>query len=248
MSEYGNHQFKTVGFEVASTNPKPRNYSGYTTPSEKLENFAMRHLKELFDYGKICEGVLMVGFSAKKGYGTELREKWVDDIVIAQSQKEKLNMYVAKLDEVRRLGTNTFYSVKRMHFVNVYWIKADGEAFLLFENDEWLRAESVEEAFDKIAEFKGYKSMKSPLVLKKIVLPIEKSPEVVINVWQKLYINKQGETIYQTCQIEAGAIFELAEGSFSVKKEYERSSHQEHFDSRFMQFVICKNIICKCGE
>lgn len=250
MSEesYGVSHFKAISIETAVSNIKPRNYSGRTTPSEKLENFAERHLKELFDDSKIHEGILMVGFSAKKGYGTELREKWVDNIVIAQSQKGMLNMYVAKLEEIKRLGVGAFVSANRMHCVNVYWIKADGKPTLLFENDGWLSRYSVLAVFDVLAELKGYKQTKIPLALKKIALTLENSSVITINVWQKPYLDSNGKIRNLICQIEAGALFDVADEVIKVEKEYDLVKKQKIVSSRFMQFVISENILCKCGD
>lgn len=245
---FSTRHFQSFGIERALSSAKSRDYSGHTTPSEKLENFTERHLKELFDDSKIHEGILMVGFVAKKGYGTELREKWVDNIIIAQSQKDMLNMYVAKLEEIKRLGVGTFLSPKRMLCVNVYWIKADGKPVLLFENNEWLRRDSVLEIFDGVAKLKGYKPVDIPLTLKKVTLTLENSSKVIVNLWQKPYLNSNGETRNLICQIEAGALFDVADEMFEINKEYKLVSKQEIIASRFMQFMICENMLCKCGD
>lgn len=223
-------------------------FSSRRTPSEKIDVFMDVYGRRMFAMGMIHEGIFLVGFSALKRYGTSIGEEFADDIIIAQAPQDMLKMYVAKVEEVRKIAGINGNFVKRMLAAKVYWISESGDFELLYDNNDWLRAPFVEETMDKIAAIKGYTVLKNTkLSLSKTKLSVSGIAGAVLNVWHKAYQDVDGNVRNLISQIEAGATLDVTEDEITKERDYNLAYGEGHVSSRFLRFEISPSGLRKFG-
>ena len=201
---------------VASQKPKKSSEDlRIKTPEEKAE-YWLKNLEEFYLYNpEYQEGVVQFGVPALRTECCVYRlapGKLLEDALITRKSERGLNWVKASLQE-KRNGMTMGKAYVRLKFSQTYYVEKIGrwiKATLLLDNDDWLNAEKVDNAF-------GF------------ILKQEKG-KVLVNldwriIWYKGYQNiarvlkfqdKKGDIRFLICTASAGTILNLAEDDIEI--------------------------------
>lgn len=199
-------------------------------------------------------GVIQFAVSAKLDVGNyQIGEKeFVEAILVSKSPLDGANFYVANLEEVRRRA-GAVRSARRCHYSRTYYLEQkDGKYHLelLFDNNQWLDARKIEEAFSKLLWIKGGRIGDLDDV------PVEKAS---VENWQyfsygKLndvgyvrYYELFGEKRVFVAMINSGTILDVEASELKLLETAKSKKSGSEFSNSLLRFkFMSDNILCRC--
>ena len=201
---------------VASQKPKKSSEDlRIKTPEEKAE-YWLKNLEEFYLYNpEYQEGVVQFGVPALRTECCVYRlapGKLLEDALITRKSERGLNWVKASLQE-KRNGMTMGKSYVRLKFSQTYYIEKLGDwvkATLLLDNDDWLNAEKVDNAFGFILKQEKGKVLEN-LDWRTIQY---KGYQNIARVLK--YQDKEGAVRFLVCTASAGTILNLAEADIEI--------------------------------
>lgn len=223
--------------------------------SERIDDFVTK-LNGFFMYNRNYEqnGTIQFAVSAKLDVGCyQVSEKeYVESILISKSPLDGTNFYVANLEEVRRRA-GAVRSAKRCHYSRTYYVEKVGgvwQVTLLFDNNQWLDARKIEEAFSKLLWIKGGR------VGDFADVPVEKASAEnwryfsygkLNDVGYVRYYEFFGEKRVLAAMINSGTILDVDASELTLLDDAKSKKSGSEFSNSLLRFkFMSDNILCRC--
>lgn len=185
------------------------------TPEEKVKHW-LKNLEEFYLYNPEYQtGVVQFGVPALRTECCVYRlapGKFLEDVLITRKAERGLNLVKASLQE-KRNGMTMGKTYVRLKFSQTYYIEKLGDwvkATLLLDNDDWLKAEKVDNAFGFILKQEKGKVLEN-LDWRTIQY---KGYQNIARVLK--FQDKEGAVRFLVCTASAGTILNLAETDLEI--------------------------------
>ncbi len=185
------------------------------TPEEKVKHW-LKKLEEFYLYNPEYQtGVVQFGVPALRTECCVYRlapGKFLEDVLITRKPERGLNLVKASLQE-KRNGMTMGKTYVRLKFSQTYYIEKLGnwvKATLLLDNDDWLKAEKIDNAFGFILKQEKGKVLEN-LDWRTIQY---KGYQNIARVLK--FQDKKGGCRFLVCTASSGTILNLAENDIEI--------------------------------
>lgn len=199
-------------------------------------------------------GLIQIAVSAKFDVGCyRVGEKeYLDDLIISKTPQDGTKIYVANLDEVRRRAGAIRLS-KRCHYSRTYFLEENNgkmQATMLFENNDWLDAKKIEEAFQKLLWIKTGRHGN----LEDVPMPKASAENWYQFSYGRLkdvgYVRHyefEGEKRVLVAMVNSGTILDVEAQEIVLEKKAKDIKSGSEFSNSVLRFKFMSDtILCRC--